>query len=312
MQLFASLGSEQDGDQPLHRLVALAMRAEQLRFDVLWTAEHHATPWNICPDPLLLIAHLAALTKRIRLGTAVVNLTLHHPVAVAERALLVDALSQGRLELGIGRGFAAADYALYGIDVARTEEVFSQHHERLARSLARVDVPLRPIGSQRPWPPIWLATTGNQRSIDLAARRGYGLLVAGNAERLRSGLARYRERWASVRSEPPRVAVTRAVHVAASRRQAWEEMVEPVRWYLDQLARLQPDAPGPGLEAVMTSFCVLGSPGHCQQQILDLRAQTGMTHLNCVFGIGSAPVAMAERSMDSFAREVLPELQALD
>jgi alkanesulfonate monooxygenase SsuD/methylene tetrahydromethanopterin reductase-like flavin-dependent oxidoreductase (luciferase family) len=208
VQLFASLGSEQEEDLPLHRAVELAVMAEQLGFDAVWTAEHHATAWNICPDPLLLLAYIAARTERIRLGTAVVNLTLHHPVEVAERARLVDALSQGRLELGIGRGFAAADYALYGIDTARKDEIFAQHHERLARALAREEAPLRPLGAQRPWPPIWLATTGNQRSIELAAKRGYGLLVAGTAEKLESGLAAFRRQWGVGQSQPPRVAVT--------------------------------------------------------------------------------------------------------
>ena len=110
----------------------------------------------------------------------------------------------------------------------------------------------------------------------------------------------------------PRVAVTRAVHVAASQHQAWKEMVGPVRWYMNELARLQPDARRPSLEAVMSGFCVLGSPRECQQQVRELRVQTGMTDLTCVFGIGAAPDAMTERAMTAIAEEVLPALRALD
>jgi alkanesulfonate monooxygenase SsuD/methylene tetrahydromethanopterin reductase-like flavin-dependent oxidoreductase (luciferase family) len=311
VQVFASLADADETNQPLHRAVEVAALAERLGFDALWVAEHHTTRWNLCSDPLLLLAHIAARTERIRLGTAVVNLTLHHPVEVAERALLVDALSQGRLELGIGRGFARADYALYGVDKDRDHEIFTRHHDQLVHALAGEGLEFRLAGVQRPWPPMWLAVTGNLRSIELAAEMGYGLLMAGNADKLRTGLAHYRTQWSLRQTKPSRVSITRAVHLSGSPQEAWNEIVGHVQWYMDQLERLQPDAPRPSLEAVREGFCILGSPGDCSRQLQALHADTGLTDLTCVFGIGAAPPAVADQAMQSFARNVLPALHTL-
>jgi alkanesulfonate monooxygenase SsuD/methylene tetrahydromethanopterin reductase-like flavin-dependent oxidoreductase (luciferase family) len=105
-------------------LVDKAVLAEQCGYDVVWLAEHHGTDWNLCTDPLTVLAHLAAATSRIRLGAAVVNLSLHHPVRIAEQAALVHALCGGRLELGIGHGFAPADYDRFGLDRGDSSNLF--------------------------------------------------------------------------------------------------------------------------------------------------------------------------------------------
>lgn len=92
----------------LRQAVSTAVLAERLGFDGLWISEHHGTPLNVCPDPLTMLAAIGESVPRLRVGTAIVNLPLHHPLGVAERVSMVDNLTGGRLELGIGRGFATA------------------------------------------------------------------------------------------------------------------------------------------------------------------------------------------------------------
>jgi alkanesulfonate monooxygenase SsuD/methylene tetrahydromethanopterin reductase-like flavin-dependent oxidoreductase (luciferase family) len=84
IQLFASRRQGATARDVLRDLVDRVVLAEQCGYDVVWLAEHHGTDWNLCTDPLTVLAHLAAATTRIRLGAAVVNLSLHHPVRIAE------------------------------------------------------------------------------------------------------------------------------------------------------------------------------------------------------------------------------------
>jgi hypothetical protein len=116
VQLFASHRAGGTAQDVLRDLVSTCSPAEQAGYDVVWLAERHGTEWNLCTDPLTVLADLAALTNRIRLGAAVVNISLHHPVRMADQAALVNVLSAGRLELGIGRGFAPRDYERFGLD----------------------------------------------------------------------------------------------------------------------------------------------------------------------------------------------------
>jgi len=89
--------------------------ADELGYDTCWVREHHFTHYGFLPNTMTLLAHAAARTERIRLGTAVVTLPLHHPIRAAEDAALIDVLSGGRLELGVGRGYQSIEFNAFGI-----------------------------------------------------------------------------------------------------------------------------------------------------------------------------------------------------
>ena len=120
--LFSVLDYYQDGSYTLRaryeQLLDQIVYAEQLGFDAYWIGEHHGhlTPHHalICPNPAILLAAAAQRTQRISLNTAVANLSLRHPLLIAEDYALVDLLSQGRLGLGIGRGSFDHEYTAFG------------------------------------------------------------------------------------------------------------------------------------------------------------------------------------------------------
>lgn len=144
--------------------VPLAVAAEEAGFDAFWVSEHHGLPDGYLPSPLTLLAALAPATSRIALGTGVLLAPLHHPLRIAEDAAVVDQLSGGRLILGLGIGYAAHEYAAFGVDPAtrgaRLEALIGAlrdawagrpvHSRELGLDGARVTPPpARPI-------PIWL------------------------------------------------------------------------------------------------------------------------------------------------------------
>jgi alkanesulfonate monooxygenase SsuD/methylene tetrahydromethanopterin reductase-like flavin-dependent oxidoreductase (luciferase family) len=120
--LFSVLDYYEDGTRTLAALYARfleqIMEAERLGFDAFWLGEHHGylTPRHslVCPNPAIVLAAAAQCTRRIGLNTAIANLSLRHPLLLAEDYALVDLLSQGRLGLGIGRGSYPHEYAAFG------------------------------------------------------------------------------------------------------------------------------------------------------------------------------------------------------
>src|SRR5215472_10487886 len=135
--LFSVLDYYQDGSYTLRahyeQLLDQIVYAEQLGFDSYWIGEHHGylTPHLAlaCPNPAILLAAAAQRTRRIGLNTAVANLSLRHPLLVAEDYALVDLLSQGRLGLGIGRGSYPHEYAAFGQNREESRDRFAESWE---------------------------------------------------------------------------------------------------------------------------------------------------------------------------------------
>ncbi|MCU1395958.1 MAG: hypothetical protein JWM34_4386 [Ilumatobacteraceae bacterium] len=177
----------------LRHCVDEAVFAEEMGFDAIWAVEHHALTWySHMSAPEIFLSFVAARTSRIRIGYGCVLMPFkfNHPVRVAERLAMLDALSGGRLEVGGGRGATQQEMGLFGVDVADTypeveetlqilsriwrEETFEWHSERL-------DIPNRPITPhpvQTPHPPMHIACT-KENTVRLAAEMGVGALVLG-------------------------------------------------------------------------------------------------------------------------------------
>ncbi|EIV90720.1 LLM class flavin-dependent oxidoreductase [Frankia sp. QA3] len=164
-------------------LVELFVAGEELGFDGGWIAQHHFSPdYGRLPSPLLLLAAAAQATRRIELGTAVVVLPLEDPIRLAEDAAVLDALSDGRLQLGLGTGGPSAPaFGAFDRDVARRRELFAEARVRLRDLLAGEQIagtdglrlhPPAPTLTSR----FWDSTTSAD-GARAAARAGDGLLL---------------------------------------------------------------------------------------------------------------------------------------
>jgi alkanesulfonate monooxygenase SsuD/methylene tetrahydromethanopterin reductase-like flavin-dependent oxidoreductase (luciferase family) len=182
--------------------------ADRLGFDGVWLVEHHFTrEYSHSSAPDLMLAAASQRTQRLRLGHAVVVLPYSHPIRVAERAAALDLLSRGRLELGIGRGFSAAEYAAFGVNMRDSRDYVREslailrqawsgtvhHHGRLF-TLSNLDVLPKPL--QRPHPPLWTASVSPETFV-WAAREGIGVLAGPFKPWIlvKRDLAAYRRAW---------------------------------------------------------------------------------------------------------------------
>jgi alkanesulfonate monooxygenase SsuD/methylene tetrahydromethanopterin reductase-like flavin-dependent oxidoreductase (luciferase family) len=168
--------------------VAMALQAEALGFDSIWTVEHHFSDYTMCPDPVQFLTYLAGLTSRVQLGTGVIVLPWHDPMRVAEQITMLDNLSGGRMILGIGRGLARGEYEGFGVDMNTSRERFVEMAECIITGLergyldydgelihqARRD--LRPA-PQHSFTGRTYAAAVSPESMPIMARLGIGLLV---------------------------------------------------------------------------------------------------------------------------------------
>ncbi|AKK30117.1 monooxygenase [Mycobacterium sp. EPa45] len=152
----------------------LCEEAEHLGADSLWFSEHHLFDDGYLPQPLLFAAAAAARTRRIRLGTAVLVAPLHNAVEIAEQAALVDILSAGRLNLGLGAGYRLPEFELYGVSAQnrfdRTDNIYRELH----RLWSDEGISPRPV--QQP-PPVYLGYMG-PRGVRRAGLLGAPILTA--------------------------------------------------------------------------------------------------------------------------------------
>jgi alkanesulfonate monooxygenase SsuD/methylene tetrahydromethanopterin reductase-like flavin-dependent oxidoreductase (luciferase family) len=227
----------------IHEVVEQACFAEAAGFDAIWLTEHNFTGESVYCDPIPLASVVAARTSRIRIGFAVIQLALRHPIRLATELALLDNLSGGRLDVGVGNGTNYNEYVFVGFGL-RSDDSRERMEETLDVMLRawsgaplvhegkfyQLRLPeLRPRPRQRPHPPIWYSAS-SAGSIGEYGRRGGLLLMARIplacvAERLalyEAGLAERARRAGPARCE--QAAVWRFVHVAESRPGAEDEL----------------------------------------------------------------------------------------
>ncbi len=190
--------------------------AEELGFDSGWVAQHHfASEHGRLPSPLVLLAAIAQRTRRIRLGTGIIVLPQEAPLRLAEDAAVLDVLSNGRLELGLGAGFDPQTFQAFGREHEARHRDYQEHLQQLLNALG--NAPLTDSGArllphanglgQR----LWEATS----RVEQVAERGHGLIIAPNphqpAEAADALVNRYRNAFTGDNGTPARVARVQAL-----------------------------------------------------------------------------------------------------
>ena len=294
-----------DADR-LQEVVRLAEVAEAAGLSSFWVAEHHFHGGGLCPSPAVVLAACAARTRTIRLGSLVSVLPFHRPVDVAEEYAMVDRLTGGRLNFGVGSGYIASEFAGFGLDPADKRSRFDlalatilEAFEGRPIRLGGEDAPpvrlnVRPV--QHPHPPIWIAVQ-RREAIPFVARRGASIALVPYAtvdslEALATQIDEYR------RALPPgasgQVAVALHLYAGANvgaAREAFRRYVqsrlETGSAFLAQKTKERPQHASP--EAIeQTGLALFGSPEEVAQR-MDRFARIGVDELLGIFDFGGLP-----------------------
>jgi alkanesulfonate monooxygenase SsuD/methylene tetrahydromethanopterin reductase-like flavin-dependent oxidoreductase (luciferase family) len=181
-------GYHQSSQQVILNSIEQTVVAEQAGFNTAWYAEHHFNNYSLSPSPLMMIAHVAAKTRRIRLGTAVCILPLYHPARFLAEVGFVDTVSNGRLELGVGSGYQEFEFERFGVNIAESFEIFNEFLDLIPKGLTQkifehqgkhLHMPPSAVAVrclQDPMPPIWI-TSGNPVTLGRGMREGHNLFV---------------------------------------------------------------------------------------------------------------------------------------
>lgn len=181
-------GYHQSSQQVIQNSIEQTVVAEQAGFHSAWYAEHHFNNYSLSPSPLMMIAHVAGKTHRIRLGTAVCILPLYHPARFLAEVGFVDTVSNGRLDLGVGSGYQEFEFERFGVKIAESGEIFNEFLDIIPKGLGEhifeyhgkhLDVPPSSIAVrcvQDPMPPLWV-TSGNPTVLGRGVRENHNLFV---------------------------------------------------------------------------------------------------------------------------------------
>jgi alkanesulfonate monooxygenase SsuD/methylene tetrahydromethanopterin reductase-like flavin-dependent oxidoreductase (luciferase family) len=312
-----------------HKL-ELAEAADQAGFHAYMLAEHQGTPLSIDASPSVLLSAMIQRTRRLRLGALTFCLPWYDPYRFYNEVCMLDQLSGGRIELGVGRGVSPIEASIFGmqdVETARaryreTLEFFFSAclSEKVAFREQEIELYNKPV--QKPWPPLWFPSS-NKDSIEFTGRHGYHTAIISSHAEAKARFAQYREVWERHRNEPgrhnahvakPFLARTQHLVISPDGEEALDAGVaayETWKGHLHHLTRkagrpdvipLDPFAEGSVMKLVA------GTPAQVTEKLKDVISESGMNYLLCVFSFGSLPPTMAMRSLELFAREVRPRL----
>lgn len=320
--------------------------AEDLGFHSAYVAEHHFSEYGLVNDPLIFLAAAAVHTKRIRLGTGVIIVPLYPAIRLAENAAMVDVLSDGRLDFGVGRGYQPHEFEAFDVDMeeaqARTDETLE--FLKMAWTQERVtfegkyfrarDVSISPKPVQKPHPPILTAAV-SPSTFKRMGEHGSQILTSPNftpLDMIKENFEAYRVALAGAGHDPQAFdyPLMQQCYVAEDSQRGYDEPREAAMHYYSLLGRLLPkNVPGKDgtpssyafyskIERNVTSLeydylyehgVTFGDPGHVAERIQRLHDEAGINYYQGWFNFGSLTHELALASLRRFGEKVMPRFK---
>ncbi len=295
-------------------------------------AEHHATPLGMAPSPNVFLAALAQRTKRLRFGPMVFVVPLYHPLRLISEICMLDQMSGGRLELSFGRGASPIELEYFGADPKQAQDIYNEAVEVILTGLSHKtltfhgkhfnfdNVPMALGPLQTPHPPIWYGAHAPD-SAARAARKALNIINLDPTAHIRETVASYRKAWQDAKGSAPlpKIGLGRFIVVADTDAQAMRLASRAYRPWFDSfihLSRLRGRAqthPRPEeFEPLMErGQGIAGSPATVRKLLAAQIAETGCNYVVGQFAFGDMTRDEALRSIELFARDVMPALQEI-
>jgi alkanesulfonate monooxygenase SsuD/methylene tetrahydromethanopterin reductase-like flavin-dependent oxidoreductase (luciferase family) len=330
---FGIFDQNDHGPYPLteqyEKRLALIASYDRAGFRTYHMSEHHSTPLNLTPSPSVFLAAIAQHTKRIRFGALVYVLPAHHPLRLAEEICMLDHLSHGRLEVGIGRGASPHELNYFGVDADLAPAMYVEAYQIIMQALTRdevnfagqhyqfVKVPIDMKPAQLPHPPLWYAVPVPEGAA-WPAQNKINVVCGGPLPRVREITDRYRAEWAAAGHPPerlPLLGINRFVIAADSDREAmalgrraWPSFHKSFMklWKLHgtqpRFARLPEDFD----TLVEHGGAIAGSPGTIGDRVRAMTDEAGANYFISQFSFGDLIQEEVLHSAGIFAREMMP------
>ena len=345
MFLFSDL-SHLPQDQVFAEILEEIDYAEELGFDSVWVPEHHYATPGIIGNPLLLATAISQRTKRIQIGTAAVVLPFQHPLRIAEDAALIDELSHGRFSMGVGRGWQVPEFEAFQIDQTESRGMFAEAMEIIQKAWTEdqfsydgkywsfKDVSVFPKPVQKPHPPMY-QTVVTPGSYERAGSQSLPIIRSLNfvsIDTVEAGTRLYEKELHKnhVQMSDIDLPLSVKIHVADSDEEAEKDAAPNAQWFYDALSKFLPGAPGrarpsngyeeypdaPAKVAVLAADdpwawgACYGSPETVLKQMQAYSERVYTNHWMTWMRIGQLPHEKVMRSMELFAKEVIPKLKA--
>jgi alkanesulfonate monooxygenase SsuD/methylene tetrahydromethanopterin reductase-like flavin-dependent oxidoreductase (luciferase family) len=296
-------------------------------------AEHHSTPLGMGPSPNLFLAALAMRTRTIHMGPLVYLLPLYHPIRLVEEICMLDQLSGGRLEVGVGRGISPYELGHFGVGFLESREIFEESLKVIAQGLRERKIshrgerykfagaPIELTPKQKPNPPFWYAAS-TPDGLAFAARHRMQIVTGGPNGVVKGTATAYRQLLEKFRDSPenlnphivePKIGAVRHFFIADSDKQAEEIAIPAYRVYYNNIVKLWRDfGTVPTLftddlmRARAADAAIVGSPKSVREKIAAYFEESGTNYLVLSFAWGGLTHEQSRHSMDLFASEVMP------
>ena len=302
---------------------------EKHGFSTFHVTEHHFTPLGLAPSPLIFLAAASRITERIRFAPLVLIATLYNPLRLAAEICMMDHLTNGRIEIGLGRGVSPYELGFYGINPKDTPAIYKEAVEVLMAALtqdeltyhgehfdyANVPMELKPL--QTPHPPLWYGTA-NPETAARAACQNANIVSLQRAADARVPISRYKEEWRRIHGgsgkNMPHAGITRHIYVAETDAKAEERGQIGFDKFFASLEYLWKkfSANPIGLGNVTRSreeALVTGSPATVREKIEQQVEESGANYFVARFAYGNLTHEESVRSLELFASEVMPHFR---
>ena len=338
----------ENSDRPLATIyderLRFAAEADEAGFYCLHVAEHHCSPLNMVPAPSVYLAAVARATRRMRLGPLVYLLPLYSPLRLIEEIAMLDHLSRGRLEIGIGRGVSPYEVGYHKVDHDQSREIFIDAYQCITAGLTNdtldyegkffqyrdVPIALRPL--QQPHPPFWYGSS-NTIGAEWAGAHGLHFTANGSVSLAKTNIAAFRaaldKRGAALSPKSEfkggaAIGVLRYVVVADSDEAARRIARPALEYHLASLNWLRVKHNDTGFtsrlkiptgatydELVRDGIVFAGTPDTVRTQIERQAAELGVNYLLTYMFLATMSLTDALRSLQLFSTEVMPKIASL-
>ncbi len=295
-------------------------------------AEHHGTPLGMSPSPSVFLSAVAQRTNRLRFGPMVYCLPMYNPLRLLEEICMLDQMSGGRFELGVGRGISPVEAGFFGLDPAETQGMYQEALDFILKGLSggdftfegkhynASDVPMILGPAQTPHPPLWYGTA-NPEAAKWAAANHIHIISNQAPARVREITDAYRVAWQAAgqaETELPMMGFSCHMVVAETEAEALETARRGYRQWRASFMYLWDRA---GRAPITVSYPeefdglaglglgIAGTPEQVRVKIADLVAETGINYLVCRMAFGDLSFDESARTVDLLTKKVMPDLR---